>query len=48
MDLDPDTDQNPYRNIGKTCLDGSMHCPIWNSLSNHAVSAETVNTLKIA
>jgi len=24
---DPDTDPDPYRNTGKTCLGGGMHCP---------------------
>ena len=24
---DPDPDPNPYRNTGKTCVGGGMHCP---------------------
>jgi len=25
---DPDTDPDPYRDTGKTCLDGGMHCSV--------------------
>jgi len=24
---DPDTDPDPYRDAGKMCLGGGMHCP---------------------
>ena len=24
---DPDTDPDPYRDTGETCLGGGMHCP---------------------
>jgi len=26
-DTDPNTDPDPYRDTGKTCLGGGMHCP---------------------
>jgi len=25
--MDPDTDPDPYRDAGKKCLGGDMHCP---------------------
>jgi len=27
-DLDTDPDTGPYRDTGKTCLGGDMHCPL--------------------
>jgi len=30
---DPDTDPDTYRDTGKTCLGGGMHCPSTSSYS---------------
>jgi len=35
--MDPDTDPDPYRDIGKTSLGGGMHCPSASSLYVNAV-----------
>jgi len=32
-DLDMDPDPDPYRDTGKTCLGGGMHCPSASSFS---------------
>ena len=31
---DPNTDPDPYRDTGKTCLGGGMHCPSASSFSS--------------
>ena len=31
---DPNSDPNPYRDTGKTCLGGGMHCPSASSFSS--------------